>query len=111
MNTEKVDKIYERYLDSVRIKVPEGLEASTLSLIEQKESVRRRIIGRISTAAAVVIILISTVFLLPGKSQEMEYGEKLAALVEAYKLIPSPVTDDAEKEILYEDESIIIYIK
>lgn len=111
MNMEKSDKVYQHFLDSVRIKAPKGLEDSMLSLIERRETARRRIITGISSAAAIVIILLSTVLLLPGKSREMEYGEKLTALVEAYRLIPSSETVDIEKEIIYEDETIIIYIK
>ena len=111
MNMEKSDKVYQHFLDSVRIKVPKGLEDSMFSLIEQKEAARRRIITGISSAAAVVIILLSTVLLIPGKSEEMDYEEKLAALVEAYSLISPSETVESEKEILYEDESIIIYIK
>lgn len=112
MSMEEIDKIYSQHIDRLRLNAPDRLEESSMVYIRRREAERRRFISWLTTAAAaVVLILLSTLFIVPQKSQEMDYGDKLITLVEAYKLFPEEESLISEDEIIYEDELIIIYIK
>lgn len=111
MNTEKEGKQYREHIDSLKIRAPEGLEESVLSFIEGKRGAGNRFITIISSAAAVVLIILSTVLFISERAPAMDYGDKLSALVEAYKLFPESEDEIAEEDIIYEDESLIIYLK
>lgn len=102
-----------RFLKKQKVSSPAGLEEKVLARIEAIETRGIKYLNRyISAAAAVLIIVASTFLIVPGKSSGMDYGEKLSALVEAYNMMPQQESADSEgEEILYEDETIIIYIK
>lgn len=102
-----------RFLKTQKLSSPAGLEDKVLTRIEAIEGRGIKYINRyISVAAAVVLIVASTFLILPRKTPGMDYGEKLALLVEAYNMLPQQeYTDNEAEEILYEDETIIIYIK
>lgn len=102
-----------RFLKTQRVSSPAVLEDKVLARIEAMEGRGIKYLKRyISAAAAVVLIVASTFLILPRKTSSMDYGEKLALLVEAYNMLPQQEsTDNEAEEILYEDETIIIYIK
>jgi hypothetical protein len=109
METE--DKHYREHIEGLKIIVPGELEESTMTFIEHKESVKKKFITRISSAAALILILVSAIIFVPAESQEMDYADKYCALVEANKLFAADEPDTDAEEVIYEDESIIIYIK
>ena len=111
MSMEKPDKKYLEHFESLKIHSPEGLEEAVISHIEKRDKARSKYIGLVSAAAALVLLLTTTLLFLPGRSTEMDYGEKLITLVEAYKLFPVNEITIEEEEVLYEDETIIIYYK
>lgn len=102
-----------RFLKNQRVSSPADIEDKVLARIRTMETRGIKYINRyISVAAAAIIIVVSTFMILSRKTSGMDYGEKLSVLVEAYNMMPQQEsTDNEAEEILYEDETIIIYIK
>ncbi len=99
------------FLRAQRRDTPVDLEDKVLEAIDSDMLHKRRIIYRISSTAAILIILLTSVFIKPWQSKEMDYIDKLAVLVEARNMFPVIENEQADKEVIYEDETIIIYIK
>ncbi|MBN2237492.1 MAG: hypothetical protein JW729_08020, partial [Bacteroidales bacterium] len=91
---------------------PANLESRVWDSIQAKQNGRRRILlSAISVAASILIAVLLFVYSSRPIAGEMSYQEKEAGLKEALAL-----TDNTENlqygiEIIYEDESIVIYTK
>jgi len=120
---EEMDLLMEQFEDSrsgpgvwfnfVRLqkrKAPEDLNIQVWSAIQSQEKKKNRKITRFILAAASLAILISLIILSPSirNQQGMSYEEKAAKLEEALSLI-SEHKKQANREIIYEDEIIVIY--
>lgn len=100
-----------KFVSNARRKVPTGIEDIVLNSIETHRKRYKRTLYSIISAAAIVIILVVSVLFSPFQTKEMSYAEKLAVLVEVNNMFESEMVDDKEKDILYEDETIILFIK
>lgn len=99
------------YIRRKRKTVPPDIEKQVWEKVEAARKKNRRIFSAAITAAAslLIITLITTTLLTGGK--EMNRKEITAALEEALSMIPSKSPGNTGEEIIYEDESIIIYIE
>jgi hypothetical protein len=99
------------YIRRKRQEVPGDIENQIWEKVEAARRKSRRIFSAAITAAAslLIITLITTTLLTGGK--EMNRKEITAALEEAMSMIPGELPDNGGEEIIYEDESIIIYIE
>jgi hypothetical protein len=103
--------LWFEYISRKRKKVPDDIETQVWDKLEATRRKTRRIISTAITAAASVLIItaITTTLITGGK--EMNNKEITAALEEALSMIPEKSPDKGAEEIIYEDESIIIYIE
>jgi hypothetical protein len=103
--------LWFEYISRKRKKVPGDIENQVWERVESAGNKTRRIISAAITAAASLLILtlITTTLLTGGK--EMNRKEITAALEEAMSMIPGESPDNGGEEIIYEDESIVIYIE
>jgi hypothetical protein len=86
------------------------LESLIWSNIHSKEKKYPKIILRALAAAASVALIITILwFPNPLKSREMSYEDKAAVLKEALSMISTAEKAKPDQEIIYEDETIIIY--
>lgn len=99
------------YTSGMKKSVPSTLELDILSSIEKYSARKRKLIAALSAAAAIAIIALSLTVAGPWKSPEMDYGSKVAVLEEALGMIGSADQQGNNGEVLYEDETIIIYFK
>jgi hypothetical protein len=100
-----------KFTGEARIKAPTGIEDKVIGSIETHKKKYKRTFYSITSAAAFIIILVTSVLFSPLQAKEMSYVEKLAVLVEANNMFDSEIIDNKEKDILYEDETIILFIK
>ncbi len=98
---------------------PGGLENEIWNKIKNKIKSKIRYIRRIGSIAATFILLISLgIIFMPwnkksisNQNREMTYEEKTAVLKEALAMFPPSETKIPQKDILYEDENLIIYLR
>ena len=111
--TVELDKGDQLWFDYQKNKLLEA-PANLTGRIEQRLNSRRHSIRntlRVAyPAVAGLALLVSIWFYSAGKSREMSYADKLIALTEARMLLANQEETESE-EIIYEDESIIIFIK
>jgi len=98
------------YLSIQKRKAPENLNTEVWSAIQSHEKKKNRKITWFISAAASIAILITFIFISPSlrNQKEMSYEEKAAKLEEALSLF-SEHKKQANREIIYEDEIIVIY--
>lgn len=101
-----------KYIQQHKKVAPRNLESDIWALIQKRGSRKRRILLRISSVAASIILAVSVFFILETRpQQEMSYAEKEAVLAEALAMISDTQEQPIVGEILYEDEILIIYTK
>jgi len=101
-----------KFAGSNRKDTPAGLEADVISLIRERQGKKRRLALRFGYAAAIIIAaFISVVLITPVRQGVMTYDEKVEAMKEAFDLLEPTLTAEAGKEIIYEDDILIIYLK
>lgn len=103
------DKQWLNYLNRTSQPSPEDIEESASKYIDYKQY-RRISLTKLIAVAASVLIIVSIGLILYPRQKEMSYIDKLVALTEA-RMLSSESTQDSQEEIIYEDESIIIYFK
>jgi len=141
MNTEKEDKLYKSYLAGMtsldeertleassgdarsgekvwfnftrshRKTAAVDLEKNIVSAIIARRGQTRRRIAQYGSIAAIMVLSVTLAVLHPWKPAEMSYEEKVIALGQALELVGTEMTAEADQEIIYEDEILIIYIK
>ena len=112
MKKEQADKIYSAFLVDQRVVAPENLQEDILRAIRTRDSRKLRIATVISVAAAILITAIMLTVIKPWQSNEMEYIDKVALLLEARSILSENTADNnTETDIIYEDEEILIYYK
>lgn len=101
-----------KYIQQQKKVAPKNLESTIWTSIQKRESRKRRILIRISSVAASIILAVSIFFTIETRPQEkMSTKEKEAALKEAMAMLSEPQEEIVFGEILYEDEILIIYTK
>jgi len=102
--------VWFNFLRLQKKKAPENLNHQVWSAIQSHVKKKNRRVTLIISAAASLAILISLIFITPTlrNQKEMTYEEKAAKLEEALSLI-SEHNNQANREIIYEDEIILIY--
>ncbi len=111
-NSKKETNIWFNYIRHDKKVAPKNLESTIWASIQKRENRKRRILLRIGSVAASIILAVSvflTVETWPQK--EMSYAEKAAVLEEALAMISETQETAILGEILYEDEILIIYTK
>ncbi len=109
-NSRSGPGVWFNYLRLQKKKAPENLHKQVWSAIQTQEKKKNRKIALFISAAASLAILISFIFISPSlrNQKEMSYEEKAAKLEEALSLL-SENNEQANREIIYEDEIIVIY--
>lgn len=101
---------WARFVNHHKKTAPDGLAEDLWSSIESGEKRKRRFVLRLVSAAASVLLLITFSLTLTRKApDEMSYEEKQALLEEALSLFSSGNDKQTTKEIIYEDEFLMIY--
>jgi len=100
-----------RFADQNRKEAPFNLEKEIIHALKKTRGAKRRLYTLLSSSAAIVIIVVSLTLLKPWKRTEMEYERKVALYQEALEMVESAEPESINKEILYEDEIIIIYLE
>lgn len=108
---EDQNHLWFKYLHHHKIYKPDHFENQIWSAIQAKEQKKTRFILRTLTIAASAALIITILWLpLPFlKHNAMSDEEKSAILKEVLIMFSSAEKQTIVKEILYEDESIIIY--
>ena len=107
---DKGDQLWFDYQKYKSIKVPGNLTGKIEQRLDASRDSKRYTLRVTFAAVAGVALLVSILFFATGKSREMTYADKLVALTEARMLLADQAETESE-EIVYEDESIIIYRK
>ncbi|MEQ8554509.1 MAG: hypothetical protein RIC06_14785 [Cyclobacteriaceae bacterium] len=99
---------WSMFAKAKRINTPDGLQDEILTRIQARTKRRRWLYA--STGIAATIVLILAVMFEPQERGLMSENEKQVLLSEVLSMFPEAETVDSKKEILYEDELIVIYI-
>ena len=95
------------FAKKTRFKAPENLNNSIWEGIQNKRKTNRRIIyGLLATAASVALIISLSV----NSSKKQSYEEKEALLKEALSMFEKNEPQQEVRNIIYEDELIVIYM-
>lgn len=86
---------------------PEGLEDIIWNKIQSERRQKQRFLYGLTAAVASVVLVLGFIFFPNGNDPEMTLSEKEQMLQEALSMFPAEETD---KEILYSDELIEIYV-
>ncbi len=99
------------YLNKKRVKTPENMEDQIWKNIQDKEKNKSRIALRILSVAASVTLLFSILWISTDvfEPKMMSFEEKVMLLKEARAMISADEESTTSREILYEDELLIIY--
>jgi GTP-binding protein EngB required for normal cell division len=104
------DNQWFKFLKQQSTKVPVDFNEKLWEKFDDKtQSKRKLIISILSTAAAV--LLFATLYFGGNQQEGMSYKEKAALLNQAIEMTSNQEQDIAKQDILYEDQTIIIYTK
>lgn len=111
-SSEGDGNIWFEYIELKRSSVPADIEEHTWEKVEVLQQKQRRLTASIITAAAsVLVIAVLLTASLLGSDEKIRNREVVAALEKAKSMIPDNPTLATTTAIIYEDESIIIYIE
>jgi hypothetical protein len=96
------------YVKHNRKKGTNHLKESIWHSIETRKKRRQRYLYAIPAAAASIALLV-TFFITKPNEPSITDEEKWALLTEALTMFPEDTTTDEQRNILYEDETIVIY--
>ena len=108
-NSKVGPDVWFRYINHHKKQIPENLEDDIWTSIQTNKKKKKTLFVKISAAAASVLLILSFVFLNPLELRKMNEIEKNSALEEAFSLISESEQVSAMREILYEDDILIIY--
>lgn len=101
-------KPWTDYIKGNRVQAPDGMEDAIWRSIHQKRKEKKRWIYGLSGAAASITIILGFWFSTGSESSEMSISQKEALLNDARAMFQTKEND--QKEILYSDELIEIYV-
>lgn len=96
------------YVQQKKVKAPSHLQDAIWSAIENRNKSKKRIIYSLSGIAASILLTIA--FFVQGENTDMEYAEKEALLQEALAMFPDENQKQNVQDIIYEDDTILIYV-
>jgi len=97
------------FVKQKRVKVPRGLNDSIWASIQTRKRKKQRfLIGLSGIAASVALFMV--IFINSTINFNNSYEEKEAVLKEALSMFPNEKHTPSNKNIIYEDELIIIYV-
>ncbi len=99
-------QVWFQYVNHQKKEVPNDLEDTVWSSIQTRK--KKWLIRTISMAASVALLVSLFLTTNPWQKKEMSYEEKAALLEEALAMCAEK-KQTIEREILYEDELLIIY--
>jgi hypothetical protein len=102
------EEMYFTFLEKKKATVPKNLNDILWENFEKKRNKIKRLRIGVFSAVASLALIISLFFINPTE-EEMSYEEKLALLKEAKAMIANAEQESNYKNIIYEDELIIIY--
>lgn len=107
-NSDPATETWSTFAKHKQKTAPVDLNNSIWETIQNKKQKKRRLsIGIISAAASVLIFLFISINHF--SSNKMSSSEKEVLLNEALEMLASTQQKETEKNIIYEDEMIIIY--
>lgn len=107
-NQQPEVEAWSKFVALNKTKIPENLEPSIWKTIEKKKKRQQHMIYYWSGIAASIIFLVAVTF--NYKSTEMNYEEKAALLNEALAMFPEDNHKIDNQDIIFEDDTIIIYM-
>lgn len=103
-------ELWFQYIKKQKKIAPKYIENEIWSVIQSDKRRKSRTLFKVISVAASVLLLISILWITnPLHQNKMSYQEKIATLNEALTMISNSEINSPEKEILYEDDIIIIY--
>ncbi|HCX20794.1 MAG: hypothetical protein CMB80_07085 [Flammeovirgaceae bacterium] len=99
---------WAEHLSQSKKAAPEGLEDSIWENIQSKRQQKQQFIYGLTAAAASVVMVMSFIFFNNTNDTEMSLSQKEQMLQEALSMFPEE--KPANKEVLYSDELIEIYV-
>ncbi len=102
------------WFDYIRFKrklVPSDIEMQVWEKVKSAQQRQRRIFASVISAAASVLIISVLITTNLSSDEKAKNRAIIAAFEEALSMIPDNSADNTAPSILYEDESIIIYIE
>ena len=106
------DRHWFGYIREKRSRVPGNIEELALSAVESyRRRTRRLIISTASAAATIALLVTIGVGTKNYQAREMEKEEILATLEEVMSMVEFDTRPGNKGQVLYEDESIIIYME
>ncbi|MBE0675562.1 MAG: hypothetical protein IH591_12955 [Bacteroidales bacterium] len=110
-NSQRSGSLWFDYIELKRNSVPDDLEIQVWSKVDATRQRHRQIISSVLAAAAsVLIITVLITATLAGNADKLKTREIAATLEEAMSMIPDNAEGNTPKAIIYEDESIVIYV-
>ncbi len=107
-DTSSGEEKWLAYAHKNRIQAPEDFNQTIWNNVNKKNK-RRRLNTLVYAAAACIIIAVS-IHSFSSRPQPQSYEEKLALLLEAKSMTTTHnETSQNKKDVIYEDEMIIIY--
>tara|TARA_B100001245_G_C22891613_1_gene429505 strand:- start:373 stop:777 length:405 start_codon:yes stop_codon:yes gene_type:complete len=106
-NSGKESDPWAEFVSRNKHKAPEGLEDTIWDNIQSKRKQKQRFLYGLSAAAASVVFVLGFIFFPSGNDTEMTLSQKEQMLQEALSMFPE---EENNKEILYSDELIEIYV-
>lgn len=101
-------KPWSEFVNNHKAKVPEEFNEELWEKFEPKTNTTRKLFISIASVAATVLLIVTLYFNFNSNQQELSYEEKEALLNQAKDML---FNEDhlAQQDIIYEDETIIIY--
>ncbi|MEL7001771.1 MAG: hypothetical protein AAFN93_03450 [Bacteroidota bacterium] len=99
---------WSNYVKQKKKKAPTDLNAKIMASIQTRKRRKQRFLFGVSAAAA-SLVLFMVLFMSNKSNHEMNYAEKEAKLNEALSMFPDDDPVKSERDIIYEDEIIVIY--
>jgi hypothetical protein len=109
--SERRGSLWFDYIELKRNSVPDDIEKKAWAKVEEAQQRNRQVITTILTAAAsVLVITVLITATLTWNADKLRTREIAATLEEAMSMIPDNAEGNTPKAIIYEDESIVIYV-
>jgi hypothetical protein len=105
---EPARKVWSDYKRMSKVKAPKNLTDTVMQSIQSKETQQRKLrIGIVSVAASIMLLLSFSLY--TKRVERFNYMEKEALLEEALSMLSEDAPEKIKMNVLYEDNSIIIY--
>jgi hypothetical protein len=97
------------FLAKEKKSTPDELEDEIWSHIVKEKRKKRTLFYGTGSIAASILLVVALFVTNPFSSKQMNEEDKLAALQEAYAMLDEVGINSSEKEIIYEDDILVLY--